>query len=172
MQQLLGMRGRLFVTLGFVAVDQWPHLPGLGPHCQTTSSLTELPQDPYPPTDCMMGRCGNTVRYGNTTRWSWLNDQPLSGSGRKSRRNTLCLLCPYCSFFDSHLISTEFVIAERHLKRAFLADFSQVEKRRMSWDLILRRATSWYLLIRHRGMHKMPSHGKDSWFTDTKGRAM
>lgn len=30
MQQLQGRQGRLFVTLEFVAMDQWLSLPGLG----------------------------------------------------------------------------------------------------------------------------------------------
>ena len=154
MQWLLGMQGRLFVTLGFVAVDQWPDLPGLCPHWQTASFLTGLLRYLHLPADCVMDHWRAAYRECypvKLTQWSAFIWFALG-----QRAIGTCCVCsvPYCSFYDSHLISTKFVIAERYLKRAFPADFSQVEKRRMSWDLILRRATSWYLLIRHQGTHR------------------
>lgn len=71
------------------------------------------------------------------------------------RATGACWLCSVpAAASEKHLIAAEFVITGMELQRTFPADFSRLEKRRMSWDLRLGRATSWCLLIRKQSLHR------------------
>lgn len=128
MQQLLGMQGRLFVTVGFVAVDQWPYLPSLCPYWQTASFLTGLLRHLHLPTACVMdhwravyGEC-YPVKLTQSSAFIWF------ALGERAMGTCCVCFVPCSRFYDSHVISTKFVIAEDISKEHFLQILVKVSK--------------------------------------------